>query len=165
MSNKFFSLLSEEEKDVFLASCEKVVVMKDEMIIHKDEQSRDFYVIKDGAAMAIDEWDEDTVPLAIFAEGDVFGEMSFLLEGPRSATVLANEDCVLYRMNAAKFEDFMKENADIASRFLLGLSRILVQRLQYIDDAFTTIAVMNKELKKNTEAMKQALLGIKPEDE
>ena len=165
MSYKFFSLLDEDEMDIFLCGCEKVVIMKDEMIIHKDEKSSDLYVIKQGSAMAIDAWDEDVVPLAIFSEGDVFGEMSFILNEPRSATVVANEDCVLFRMNSEKFTDFIGKNSQVAAKFLWGLSRILVQRLKYIDEAFTTIAVMNKELKKNTEAMKQALLGKSPDED
>lgn len=159
MGNLFFSVLKPQEKETFFEGCEEIEVADEETIVKKDEVSTDLYVVKSGSAKAIDEWDEDKVPLAIFKEGDVFGEMSFIYEGPRSATVVASEDSVLYKMSKERFVQFMVEEPFVAARFLYGLCKVLIQRLKFVDEAFTTVAVMNRELKDKAERLKQSMLG------
>jgi CRP-like cAMP-binding protein len=158
MPNLFFEHLTSEEKDEFLACCDSELYRKDAPIILKDDNNRDLFVIKSGSATAADSWDEDVVPLAIFAEGDVFGEMSFIDGTPRSATVIANEDSILHRMSFDRFQKLMDEKPKLAARFLMGFMRVLVKRLQFTDQTFTTLAVMNRELKKNTVEFRRAML-------
>lgn len=163
MPNLFFEHLTPGERDEFLACCEKVVYRKDDPIILKDGTGRDLFVIKNGSATAADNWDDDVVPLAIFAEGDVFGEMSFVDGSPRSATVVANEDSEVYRMSFDRFESLMEEKPGLAARFLMGFMRVLVRRLQFTDQTFTTLAVMNRELKKNAVEFRKAMVIQEPE--
>lgn len=158
MPNLFFEHLTPRERDEFLACCESQMFRKDSPIIIKGDCTRDLFVIKNGSATAADSWDDDVVPLAIFAEGDVFGEMSFIDGSPRSATVMANEDSILYRMSFDRFEKLMDDKPNLAARFLMGFMRVLVKRLQFTDQTFTTLAVMNRELKKNTVEFRKAML-------
>lgn len=162
MSSLFFAVLKPAEKEKLLSVCERIEIASGEVILRKDEVSTDLYFIAVGAAKAIDEWDDEQVPLAMFNQGDVFGEMSFIYEGARSAKVVAAEDCVLLKMSKEVFIRFMVEEPYVAARFLYGICRVLVQRLRFADDAFTTLAVMNKDLKAKTETMKQSILGIPP---
>jgi CRP/FNR family cyclic AMP-dependent transcriptional regulator len=164
MPNLFFEHLSSREKEEFLSGCETEIYRKDAPIILKDDTGRDLFVLKSGSATAADNWDEDVVPLAIFAEGDVFGEMSFVDGSPRSATVVANEDSIVYRMSFDRFQALMDENPRLASRFLLGFMRVLVRRLQFTDQTFTTLAVMNRELKKNAVELRKAMLIQDPDN-
>ena len=159
VSNLFFSVLEPSEKETFLGGCEEVGFRAGDVIVKKGEESTDLFVVKSGKAKAVDEWDEDEVPLAVFDEGDVFGEMSFIYEGPRSATVIASEDLSLYKMSKERFVHFMVEEPFVAARFLYGLSKVLIQRLRFADEAFTTVAVMNRELKEKTERLKQSFIG------
>lgn len=165
MPNLFFEHLTPGERDEFLACCACEMYRKDAPIIHKGETDRDLFVIKSGSATAADNWDDDVVPLAIFAEGDVFGEMSFIDGSPRSATVVANEDSIVNRMSFDKFEKLMEEKPRLAARFLMGFMRVLVKRLQFTDQTFTTLAVMNRELKRNTVEFRKAMLLQNPGSE
>jgi CRP-like cAMP-binding protein len=165
MSSLCFAVLKPGERATFLAGCENVVVQKGDIIIEKGEKSNDFYIIDKGSAKAIDEWDKEQVPLAFFKEGDVFGEMAFIYEGTRSATVVANENCTLLKMSKENFIRFMVEEPFVSARFLYGLSRVLIQRLRFADDAFTTLAIANRELKEKTEDMKKSLIGHPPQQE
>jgi CRP-like cAMP-binding protein len=162
MSSLFFAVLKPAEKEKLLSVCEEVEVKRGDVILKKDEVSTDMYFIAVGSAKAIDEWEEEQVPLAMFNQGDVFGEMSFIYEGARSATVVAAEDSLLRKMTKETFIRFMVEEPYVAARFLFGICRVLVQRLRFADDAFTTLAVMNKDLKAKTETMKQTILGTPP---
>ena len=74
------------------------------------------------------------------SEWDVFGEMSFLEGSPRSATVISGEDSVVYSISWEKFSEFMESKPHIAVKLLLRFTEVLIKRLQFIDDAFTTIA-------------------------
>ncbi len=159
MARKFLDELTDEERTEFLSFCEKKVFLADQEIIRKGENSRDLYLIQQGAAKASDNWDEDSVPLAIFSEWDVFGEMSFLEGSPRSATVLATEDSVLYSMSWDKFSEFLEKKPAIAAKLLLRFTDVLIKRLQFIDEAFTTIAVANRDMKKNMNEMRKVLKG------
>jgi len=159
MARKFLDELTDEERTEFLSFCEKKVFLTDQEIIRKGENSRDLFLIQQGAATASDNWDEDSVPLAIFSEWDVFGEMAFLEGSPRSATVIATEDSVLYSMSWDRFSDFMDAKPKIAAKLLIKFTDVLIKRLQFIDEAFTTIAVANRDMKKNMTEMRKILKG------
>lgn len=159
MPRKFLDELTDEERTEFLSFCEKKVFLSEQEIIRKGDTSRELFLIQTGSATASDSWDEDSVPLAIFSEWDVFGEMSFLEGSPRSANVIASEDSVVYSMSWDRFSDFMDTKPRIASKILLRFTDILIKRLQFIDDAFTTIAVANRDMKKNMTEMRKVLKG------
>jgi len=157
MARKFLDDFTDEERTEFISCCEKKVFLAGAEIITKGNTSREMFLIQTGSATACDNWDEDSVPLAIFSEWDVFGEMSFLEGSPRSATVKATEDSVLYGMTWEMFSELMLSKPELTAKFLLRFARILIKRLQFIDDAFTTIAVANRDMKKNMMEMRKVL--------
>ena len=159
MHRKFLDDLTEEERSEFISFCEKKVFLAGAVIVKKDEITREMFLIKTGSATASDNWDADSVPLAIFAEWDVFGEMSFLDGSPRSATVKATEDSVVYSLEWEKFVSLIETKPLITTKVLLSFVRILIHRLQFIDEAFTTIAVANRNMKKNMTEMRKFLKG------
>ncbi len=159
MHRKFLDGLTDVERTEFISCCEKNVFLAGTVIVQKGDTSREMFLIKTGSATASDNWDEDSVPLAIFSEWDVFGEMSFLEGSPRSATVKATEDSVVYVITWEKFSELMESKPAITAKILLRFTRILIKRLQFIDDAFTTIAVANRDMKKNMTEMRKVLKG------
>ncbi|MCK5131799.1 MAG: cyclic nucleotide-binding domain-containing protein [Candidatus Sabulitectum sp.] len=159
MHKKFLADLTDVERTEFISCCEKKVFPAGTEIVTKNDTSRVMFLIKTGSATASDSWDEDSVPLAIFSEWDVFGEMSFLDGSPRSATVRATEDSVVYSIEWDKFLELIDSKPAITTKVLLSLVRILINRLQFIDIAFTTIAVANRDMKKNMLEMRKFLKG------
>ncbi len=159
MHRKFLDDLTDVERTEFISRCEKKVFLKGTEIVTKDDTSRIMFLIKTGSATASDSWDEDSVPLAIFSEWDVFGEMSFLDGTPRSATVKATEDSVVYSIHWDTFLELIESKPVVTTKVLLSLVKILINRLQFIDVAFTTIAVANRDMKKNMSEMRKFLKG------
>jgi CRP-like cAMP-binding protein len=155
MHRKFLDDLTDVERTEFISKCEKKVFLAGTEIVTKDDTSRVMYIIKTGSATASDSWDEDSVPLAIFSEWDVFGEMSFLDGSPRSATVKATEDSVVYSIEWDSFIELIESSPVITTKILLSLVKILINRLQFIDMAFTTIAVANRDMKKIVTEMRR----------
>ena len=70
--------------------------------------------------------------LSTLYSGDFFGEISLLDQGPRSADVMANEQCVLLRITTANFERMKQEAPDVALPFLYNVSRSVVTRMRVL---------------------------------
>ncbi len=74
--------------------------------------------------------------LATLGVGDFFGEVALLIEGPRSADILANEDSQLLKLPAKAFETIVHEAPALATPFLLAISRSITARLLDLDKKY-----------------------------
>jgi CRP-like cAMP-binding protein len=60
----------------------------------------------------------------------VFGELALLDAGPRSATVIADDDVVCYVLSEKQFVTLAKDAPAVAVKLLAGLGRELSGRLR-----------------------------------
>jgi CRP-like cAMP-binding protein len=102
-SVRFFAKFSDEDLSSMLDIGEVKRVNLHEYVIREQDPSDDhsFYVILKGAVKVI----KKSVNLGrkdilVIQAGDCFGEMAFLLDSKRSASVLAVEDCYIFKINA-----------------------------------------------------------------
>jgi len=72
-------------------------------IISEGEPGRDVYIIYSGAAAAYRGEDGAEVFLGALQPGDIFGEIAFLIDTTRSATVRATADCEVIMFGAESF--------------------------------------------------------------
>ena len=81
--------------------------------------------------------------------GDFFGEISLLDQGPRSADVMANEQCLLLRITTTNFERMKHEAPDVALPFLYNVSRSVVTRMRVLprryNDSLQLAQVLTEE--------------------
>jgi len=68
--------------------------------------------------------------LATLSAGEFFGEFSLFDQGPRSADVVANNDCVLLKVSADKFMKLTAEVPELATPFLLAICKTLAGRMR-----------------------------------
>lgn len=68
-------------------------------------------------------------------EGDFFGEMCLLDLEPRCATVVAEEDCVLWEINRDDLYWLFGDDKELQLRILLTVARVLSRRLHMMDSA------------------------------
>ncbi|MBI3785314.1 MAG: cyclic nucleotide-binding domain-containing protein [Deltaproteobacteria bacterium] len=95
-------------------------------LLKKGGVARNLFVVLDGT---VEVRDGDT-PLAVFGPGDVFGEMAFLLEQPRSKDVYAATDGVrVLSLSEATLRQMIKSDPAIAAHLLLNISKMLCLRL------------------------------------
>jgi len=70
----------------------------DEYIIEQGTLDTAFYILMSGSARVSLEGKDDIV-LAQMGPGDFFGEIAFLENAPRSSNVIANDVCILLRVD------------------------------------------------------------------
>ena len=101
---------------------------KNSVLINQCEVSNRFlYVILSGKLKAVLKNEEGReVLLSIMGEGDSFGELSLFDEEPRSASVIALEDCFIGLLPAPYFFDCLRGHPDIA----IGLLKISIRRMR-----------------------------------
>lgn len=114
---------------------------KGSVLVTQGELSNNLlYLILSGkikVVMANDEGRE--VLLAVFQPGDSFGELSLFDEEPRSATVIAVDDCELALLPRAYFLDCLRSNPDIA----IELLKTVIKRMRNTTEQVSSLALLD----------------------
>jgi len=109
---------------------DRVEVLKKKHVIRQGDVSDSLYFLQSGKVQV-----ELTLPggkilrLKKMGTGTVFGEMGLYTSAPRSASVIATERCVVYRLSAERFkliQDKAPQLAAAVNRFIVAL---LAERL------------------------------------
>lgn len=93
-----------------------------EVIFKAGDRGNEFFVIKTGKVRV----QLGNRTLQTLGEGEIFGEMALIDAEPRSATLIAETDCVVVPVGEKQFLFMTSE----APYFALSLMRVLVQRLR-----------------------------------
>ncbi|HBA42445.1 MAG TPA: hypothetical protein DCZ07_05675 [Alphaproteobacteria bacterium] len=97
-------------------------------IMKKGQIGREMYVILSGAVKVLAGADDAVV--ARLEKGELFGELAYLSESPRTADIIADEDVELLVLTQKMMEKALAEMPAIAARILFNLSLILCGRLK-----------------------------------
>ncbi|MFY2559052.1 cyclic nucleotide-binding domain-containing protein [Corallococcus terminator] len=104
-SNPLLSRLTAEQKAALSLDFRLRAVASDEVLLAQGQPGDAFYVLLRGKCTPwLEHPDGRRMPLAELREGDVFGEISLLLDKPVSATVRADVKGVVLRLPRAAFE-------------------------------------------------------------
>lgn len=114
-----------------------------EMIFCEFQPGNEFYLIQSGSVRVVKVINGVEKTLDVLKSGEFFGEMAILENAPRSASIIAYEDCVLLEFNKDNFEMLMKGQPQLAFNLLKILSkRIFDQRRR-----FMTLTIEDIEIK------------------
>jgi cAMP-dependent protein kinase regulator len=124
------SSLDEDQTTRLIAAMENVRFKKGEIIIQQgDERADHYYVMKKGQCKIVD----NGVVVRQVQESEGFGELALLYNRPRCATVLAETDCELWRLDRTTFRVILVTSAiERRSRYVDFLSKIPL--LSSLDD-------------------------------
>ena len=96
-------------------------------VLKKGGVARNLFVVLDGT---LEVRDGDGSVQAVLQPGDVFGEMAFLLERPRTADVYAaTDEARILSLSEAQLKKMIKGDPAIAAQLLLNISKMLCLRL------------------------------------
>lgn len=94
-------------------------------VIKKGGTARNMFVVLEGHL----EVRSDDKLLSVFSPGDVFGEMAFLLNRPRTADVYAATDCKVLSLSEGTLRNSIDSDSEVAAYLMLNISKILCMRL------------------------------------
>jgi len=138
---RYFRTLTDEEEQALVLRCTRVEMKKGEVLFKKDEKSNSLYLVESGEFVVTDERPGRKVFLSSIRPGGLIGEMAFLDESPRSATVTVKEDAVIWRMTKEDFLRVLLEDPSLGARLLMAVGSLLVERLRRADAALTSLSL------------------------
>jgi|GEM_PF-2283910 len=114
---------------------------KDRIIIRQGDIGKSVYISGFGSVRVVllGEDGEEVVTLFTFRKGDTFGEMAIFDEKTRSATVIANGDCTVLKLNGDRFLEILKDYPGFEVKLLMRLS----ERLRHTDKKVLAVQTKN----------------------
>jgi SulP family sulfate permease len=104
---------------------------RSKVIFSEGDTGRELFIVTSGHASAyLNQLNGHDIRLATFAPGSIFGEFAILDAGPRSASVIADDDVTCYVLSEAQFAALSKNAPSLAIKLLGGLGRELSKRLR-----------------------------------
>ena len=121
--------LSKKDWKIIMNGANLMRFKKDELIRKKgDSQNRIMQLAKGNARVMISE----ELTVGNLRQGEIFGEISYLQNGPVTANVLADEDDTLVYVIEGKYLDLLYIVApDLAARFFFYMSVLLANRIEH----------------------------------
>ena len=135
-----FRFLDDAERLTLAALFEERVFGVGETIFHSGEPGDDLFLVRDGRVHVFITNDTgDTIILAKAERGDVFGEISLLDGGPRTASAAAVDETVVLTLDRDKLFELVQRHPHVA----LDLLTVMGQRLRGTDELLRTGAARN----------------------
>jgi sulfate permease, SulP family len=107
------------------------VFHRSKVIFSEGDTGKELFIITKGHASAyLNQVNGHDIRLATFAPGSVFGELAILDAGPRSASVIADDEVICHVLSEAQFIALSKDAPSLAIKLLSGLGRELSKRLR-----------------------------------
>jgi hypothetical protein len=116
---------TEEEAGRCLTKSTIIECQRGDRVLKKGGVARNLFVVLDGTL----EVRNDEAVEAVLSSGDVFGEMAFLLERPRSRDVYAATDVRILSLSEAQLRTLIASDPAVAAQLLLNISKMLCLRI------------------------------------
>jgi sulfate permease, SulP family len=118
------------EIETLVRHLRRVAWPKDSTIFKEGDPGSHLFIVTKGQASVMLKSESRNVRLGTFAPGTVFGELAILDKGPRSASIIADEDLVAYSLSEMDFAALRETEPAVAIKILAGLGRELSSRLR-----------------------------------
>ena len=105
---------------------ERRFIPKGQIIIQNGEYGQEAFLIQSGQVQVFIAKDDKDVELARLEAGQIVGEMAFISDGPRTASVRATQDCNLIVISRQQFQEKLKESDPTVRALVHMLSQRIV---------------------------------------
>ena len=139
LMQELFPGLSHSDAVSIGASLKKIDLDPGQVLIKEGEEGQSLYLVMDGCLEASSSFEDKNLRLGLLKRCDVIGEVAFLKEVRRTATVVALEPSVVLELSRDATAEHLKEEPDLLNR----LESILDERVQ------RTIQTLKESLKES----------------
>jgi CRP/FNR family transcriptional regulator, cyclic AMP receptor protein len=135
----FANLAPRELKEV-AAIVHKREYRSSEPVFYQGDPGLGMYIVKDGeVSIVIQGKDGNERELAVFGDGDFFGELALLDESPRSANAICKTECTLIGFFRPDLFELIEKNTTLGIKIVLKLAEIVAQRLRHTDKELSKV--------------------------
>ena len=134
-----FKGLNPGELETILACGEQTRIEREQIVFEESSPETDLYIllagrvsVELGYAHKTDP-DQHNLELALFRQGEVFGEIAFLRGSRRSARVTAIDDIQVLKLDGNRLFARFEQDPGLGYRVMRNLARILAGRLETIN--------------------------------
>jgi CRP-like cAMP-binding protein len=127
---KAFQGLTPAEISELLGTAEKCSYAAGSSIVKEGSVGQHMYIILNGEARVMKSGRDGEVELARLMAADSFGEMALADNEARSASVVADSECILVRLN----DHTINANPEIGLKIYRNIAKVLSSRLRAADE-------------------------------
>ncbi|MDO9413120.1 MAG: SulP family inorganic anion transporter [Pseudolabrys sp.] len=128
---ELLATLTAEEIDIVRNHTRRETYTHGHVIFREGDPGKELFIVTKGRVSAyLRQTGGGDIRLVTFAPGTVFGELAILDAGPRSASVIADDDVVCYVLSEQEFAALSAAAPAVAIKLLAGLGRELSGRLR-----------------------------------
>ena len=130
-----FSELSDHDAGLASQGIQRVHLQAGDTLFHQGDPGDSLYFVISGilhVSLYVPEAEDRIINK--LGPNSILGEMSLLLDQPRSATVTAETDAELWRVGRDKFQESISWNERWANQFLFYMAQVLARRLLGMND-------------------------------
>jgi len=106
-----------------------VTLQADKILLSEGEESHSMYLLQEGQLIVTRKDGDKEVTLGYINPGEIVGELSFLDQEPRSATVRAVKECKLAQIPLKTIDEIFKSQPQWLEVFI----KTLVKRIRHAD--------------------------------
>lgn len=141
-----FENLQKEELDIISRYCHYKQFQTGKVLFYEGERADKLYIIVSGEVeIWADFKQKDRDLLALSGKGEIVGEMALIDDLPRSATLIAQNDCEVYTISQEDFSEILTQCPSVALLIVKSISAIVRKSNQ---NFVATLRQRNKDLEK-----------------
>ena len=123
-----------------------------EPVFYQGDPGLGMYIVKDGeVSILIQGKDGNERELAVFGDGDFFGELALLDESPRSSNAVCKTECTLIGFFRPDLFELIEKNTTLGIKIVLKLAEIVAQRLRHTDKELSKVKSQLERLQEQEE--------------
>jgi CRP/FNR family cyclic AMP-dependent transcriptional regulator len=124
-----FSTCSKKELKEISRLLSSLVVKAGDKLTEQGQRGNEFMIIETGTATVL----RDGKEVGQLGPADFFGELAMLAEAPRTATVVANDDMVVWTVSRQEFTSMLRQNPSTAMSVLTSaVKRLYADNLRSV---------------------------------
>ena len=144
-----FGGIREDILEFILKDASLVSVPRGEYFFRENDTGTSMFVLEKGKVLVIKSWKGHDYVLAELQKGDCFGEMSLIDLGPRTASVLAIEDCSAIKLTNVNILSIYRKDLEQFTMIQMNMAREVSRRLRNTDELlFQELVETNKITRK-----------------
>jgi CRP-like cAMP-binding protein len=126
-----FKDIADDEKAAVWARFEERRLRRGDVLFRERDAGKELFFIRSGTVI-VSKHVKGRVEqvLARLGPGDFFGEMSLFDDQPRSATIQAEEDTIMYGLDRTSLDHLIEQNPRAATAFFTQVVLVLIKRLR-----------------------------------